>query len=931
MKQALTTLAITTAVTQAKINTHFGLVDSSDGPPMYNADILNKGGETLIAGTTAAGGLGIYYQALLGNSFTETIYRFTSYSFITSPTGSVNFPTKTVIAPNQGFVDTIFATSTDASSRGKVYVYEGEHKFWSQQQILTAPSYSDVLKTYFGSSLAFDQNTAETLYVGCGNCSTLVGKKNGAIYTYKQGKNGAWSQNQEITFTSLYQLANNRIKLDGDLLLTDYQNVATFPSVTPVKSSVLLRKAPNGDFKPEQLLRAPNNKDVDSFDVEDDTIVLGSGGQTVATLSNAGAVYVLAPTTLPPPAPGKPRPVQWSVQQVLYAPTPSGGVKFGTSVALEQDYLAVGDNAASGYIFQRDASVGKWSLQQSLALATGLTTVAKDGQILSATASTISLYDEFQTSHCVVLFLGDHFGDGWDVAQLVVTKPDGSKDYLANKCETPNPYYIRYCPRNLEDKGLYKFSIADASKAKNYWEIIWKVFNENTGDWTSANWDTKLDFEWDSTNARFIGRKVEKPLPSNITCTRCPIKPTDKPTPALRTRHLKDNDNNGGTAHPTQTPAPTLAQTDYLGNQWQKLVLKGSKDWFKADHRSASYYVSDANSHKLVALGTVCNWETKPATCWVDLPDGEYNVRLGGALNENKAALTWNYCKAKTDLASQTQISIKVEDGACDLYVKHDYKSFCGGYDYTGDAALEFIVMGVKSTDEVTASDLSALSQAVAYTFNGVSTSDVRIESATSTGDGGYLVKAVVTFRHSTTGYDSLTMDGVKTLLSDVRTTMTGDGPKTIWSGLQSAEKSSLFHSATSVQFISASLAGSSDVPLVAASSEEVITISDESSVSTDATISSSKSSSSSSEVVSYAGYAVAGVVAAFLVGFFAFGRKGSESSSPVEVPQQEPTIDTSGKRLQLKDLNLNAPSLSDLKQLVKDEDDVLKIMLSRP
>eukprot|EP00604_Paraphysomonas_vestita_P003456 CAMPEP_0174821098 /NCGR_PEP_ID=MMETSP1107-20130205/5388_1 /TAXON_ID=36770 /ORGANISM="Paraphysomonas vestita, Strain GFlagA" /LENGTH=37 /DNA_ID= /DNA_START= /DNA_END= /DNA_ORIENTATION= len=37
---------------------------------------------------------------------------------------------------------------------------------------------------------------------------------------------------------------------------------------------------------------------------------------------------------------------------------------------------------------------------------------------------------------------------------------------------------------------------------------------------------------------------------------------------------------------------------------------------------------------------------------------------------------------------------------------------------------------------------------------------------------------------------------------------MTGSGARTIWGGLQSAEKSSIFHSATSVQFISASLAG---------------------------------------------------------------------------------------------------------------------------
>ena len=38
----------------------------------------------------------------------------------------------------------------------------------------------------------------------------------------------------------------------------------------------------------------------------------------------------------------------------------------------------------------------------------------------------------------------DQFGDGWDVAKLVVTRPDGSKDFFQNTCETKNPHQVRY-------------------------------------------------------------------------------------------------------------------------------------------------------------------------------------------------------------------------------------------------------------------------------------------------------------------------------------------------------------------------------------------------------------------------------------------------------------------------------------------------------
>lgn len=187
-------------------------------------------------------------------------------------------------------------------------------------------------------------------------------------------------------------------------------------------------------------------------------------------------------------------------------------------------------------------------------------------------------------------------------------------------------------------------------------------------------------------------------------------------------------------------------------------------------------------------------------------------------------------------------------------------------------------------------------------------------------------MSAIITFRHSTTGYDTLTGEGVESILSNIESYMAADGPRTVWSGLQAAERGNIFHTSTSVEFVSAEIVGSKDIVLSPATIEEVLTYADESTTSLS---SESKSNGNTLfESMSLTGYAVAGVIAALVVGLFVAGRKRERSSAPVS--QDEDNKMDSSRRIQLKDLNLNAPSVSDLKQLVKDEDDVLKMMLSR-
>lgn len=79
------------------------------------------------------------------------------------------------------------------------------------------------------------------------------------------------------------------------MLLTDYQ------TATPSDGSVL-RKELYGKYSPEQTLHAPFAKDLDAYDVEDDTIVMSSylQGDTFLEL-DPGAVYILDASTPPSP------------------------------------------------------------------------------------------------------------------------------------------------------------------------------------------------------------------------------------------------------------------------------------------------------------------------------------------------------------------------------------------------------------------------------------------------------------------------------------------------------------------------------------------------------------------------------------------------------------------------------------------------------
>ena len=92
-----------------------------------------------------------------------------------------------------------------------------------------------------------------------------------------------------------------------------------------------------------------------------------------------------------------------------------------------------------------------------------------------ATKDSVEMYSTATGWNCLIISLGDTFGDGWDTAKLKITAPDGTSETYNPYCTSKNPLKFRYCPLSSSDFGLYYISMINQNDAIFNWEIMWKV------------------------------------------------------------------------------------------------------------------------------------------------------------------------------------------------------------------------------------------------------------------------------------------------------------------------------------------------------------------------------------------------------------------------------------------------------------------------
>jgi hypothetical protein len=75
------------------------------------------------------------------------------------------------------------------------------------------------------------------------------------------------------------------------------------------------------------------------------------------------------------------------------------------------------------------------------------------GNLIFRGNSTAELYSRYHNGSCLLIWMSDHFKDGWDIAVLTVVAPDNTNDTYHPHCDQVDPFYVRYCPYQPEDEG----------------------------------------------------------------------------------------------------------------------------------------------------------------------------------------------------------------------------------------------------------------------------------------------------------------------------------------------------------------------------------------------------------------------------------------------------------------------------------------------
>lgn len=352
---------------------------------------------------------------------------------------------------------------------------------------------------------------------------------------------------------------------------------------------------------------------------------------------------------------------RWSLQQRLFSTGDSNGdFLFGPRELVLKDnniLVTLQGNSTKpiqvSYVFKTFGS--GWSQQQRL------THVESSAANISATAiyggtvlfskdeeNVVNIRTEYHNGSCILLWLSDHFLDGWDTAVLTVRAPDLSNDTFHPHCDQIDPFLIRYCPSAIEDEGIYIIKIFDALKARFFWEISWQVYIESTGEWYKGDYTSKVLVKWTKATLEF-------------------------------TFHSAENLVNMDMVYPDQNTGKCYRCTTISTRNWNDLNTLTATSFWPLVATNAPYYISDIEGRRIVATGKVCE-NIRTYECYQRLSDGVYILRLGGGLFGRLTALPyinaqWQGCGFNgTD---RTQFIFKIYGGICYPLQAFTYTSRC--------------------------------------------------------------------------------------------------------------------------------------------------------------------------------------------------------------------------------------------------------------
>jgi cysteine-rich repeat protein len=235
---------------------------------------------------------------------------------------------------------------------GSAYVFTQHDGVWTEQQKLIASDGdpNDLL----GRPVSISGDTFVAGAIGCAD----NGKMSGSAYVFVR-TNGEWSQEQKLLASdgAVSDWFGNSVAISGDTLVVG----AYFDDDKGDKSgSAYVYARENGNWTEQQKLVPDDGGAKDQFGysvaIDGDTLAVGAVEADEAE-ANAGAVYVYLREN-----------GEWLLEQKLMASDAGLGDKFGFSVSISGDRLAVGNSVSSGsgdtYVFERVNGV--WTEKKKL-------------------------------------------------------------------------------------------------------------------------------------------------------------------------------------------------------------------------------------------------------------------------------------------------------------------------------------------------------------------------------------------------------------------------------------------------------------------------------------------------------------------------------------------------------------------------------------
>jgi hypothetical protein len=486
------------------------------------------------------------------------------------------------------------------SKAGTVYVFERAHEGAHFSQVSKLYPSDSNSNSFFGENVV---TRGDTAVVSSRNddepiSDTAHPENTGAAYVFRQLA-GAWSQQQRI--------------IAKDFRLNDYENFYY----------QLEKRWDQPNFVGGPRTFSGNRKLTHTIDISDRYLALGarrtrtlpsnpSGGEEAAD-NNDVFVYQAGVDV------GAGGALRWSLQQKLVARDTKETREIDVHL---RDSRLVADLMTttewSSFVFlERPDSVGRlrWTQLQEISHRDGPTkrlnnaqmwgstmlfhsdTTASAGQFDGGSDGEMVIYSQLHNESCLLFWMEDHFGDGWDTAVLSVRyELDGSNDTFHPHCDQVDPFFVRYCPYSIENAGIYTVKIFGATYSRFYWEMSYQVMVESTGKWYRGDFATKLKFKFDTTTRQFNFFEKENLVDLAAPCYRC---------------------------------------QSIASNRWAEQVEPTfSLSLWPLRVYGAPYYISDNEGRLAYYRGLVCD-NVEEYECYIRMVEGTYILRLGEGLFGN--------------------------------------------------------------------------------------------------------------------------------------------------------------------------------------------------------------------------------------------------------------------------------------------------------